>query len=251
MATNQAFEHSAVKLSLLRHEVPGLGFRHAVYLKRDEWYGKNAVHVYLSGDGTPYVRPGLIAADPTPRHPVAPKLLALDPDPAILLGRPCYHGYADSLPCSPHLWTHARYGEEVVSSMAEALNRIVPAERKIVLIGFSGGGALAMLLAQRLPAVVAVVTIAANLDIDAWADLHGYIRLQASLNPVEGPLLPEGVVQLHYAGAKDTRVPPEVSRAALARLGGKPILLPDVSHTRGWKRHWPAILKELDSRLER
>jgi len=131
------------------------------------------------------------------------------------------------------------------------LTRIVPvAGQKIVLIGFSGGGALAMLLAQRIPTVVAVVTLAANLDIDAWADLHGYTRLRASLNPVEAPPLPEKVVQLHYAGARDTRVPPELSRDALDRIGGKLILLPETSHVRGWERHWPMILKELDSRLE-
>lgn len=252
MATHQAFERNTRKSSLVRHEVPGIGFRHAVYTRGSNEYGiVKPLHVYLTGDGIPYVRTGLIAADPTPRHPVALKLMALDPAPAILLGRPCYHGYADSPPCSSTFWTHARYGEEVIASMADVLSHSITAERELVLIGFSGGGALVMLLAQQVPGVVAVITIAANLDIDAWADLHGYTRLRASLNPVEAPPLDEGVVQLHYAGAKDTRVPPELLRDTLNRLGSKLTVLPDASHARGWERHWPAILKKLDSRLER
>jgi hypothetical protein len=76
------------------------------------------------------------------------------------------------------------------------------------------------------------------------------VRLQRSLNPVKAPAPAEGLVQLHYAGANDTQVPPELLRAALAPIGREPLLLPQVRHNRGWDRHWPAILADLDSRLE-
>ena len=48
--------------------------------------------------------------------------------------------------------------------------RIVEAEDvdEIVWFGYSGGGALAVLLALRFPQSVAVITVAANLDIDGW-----------------------------------------------------------------------------------
>jgi pimeloyl-ACP methyl ester carboxylesterase len=81
-----------------------------------------------------------------------------------------------------------RYSATVVSSMAVALERLL-AEREIdrlAWMGYSGGGVLAMLLAPRFPQTQAIVTVAANRDIDAWADHHGYLRLAGSLNPAEG-----------------------------------------------------------------
>ena len=95
ISTHQAFERNASESGLERSEVKGLGFRHALYSKPvPERADAGPVHVYLTGDGRPYVRPNLASGDPTPRHPVVPGLLAIDPRPGIILGRPCYHGYA-------------------------------------------------------------------------------------------------------------------------------------------------------------
>ena len=245
------FDRDASGFAFERSEVDGLGFRHAVYKKSAPPHGDaGPVHVYLTGDGLPYIRPGLASGDPTPRRPVVPSLLALDPEPGIILGRPCYHGYAHTPPCSQRLWTHARYGEEVVASMNKALARAVPAGREMVLIGFSGGGALAMLLSGRVPGIVAVVTLAGNLDIDAWADAHGYERLRGSMNPVAAPALPAELIQLHCAGADDERVSPKLLKRASKRTGGELFVLQGVTHNRGWERHWPAILEELNRRLD-
>ena len=72
--------------------------------------------------------------------------------------------------------------------MAEAITEVrQPRHRSIVLIGHSGGGTLAVLLAPRIEDVSGVVSIAANLDIDAWADHHNYDRLTGSLNPNSQP----------------------------------------------------------------
>jgi pimeloyl-ACP methyl ester carboxylesterase len=70
--------------------------------------------------------------------------------------------------------------------MARALEGLVGDNNLVLLIGHSGG-ALAILLAARVPQVVAVVTIAGNLDTDVWTKLHGYLRLQGSLNPIAAP----------------------------------------------------------------
>ena len=70
------------------------------------------------------------------------------------------------------LWTSARYGDEAVASMAAALRPDLAMESgydRVVWVGHSGGGALAMLLAERVPETTAVVTIAADLDTEAWA----------------------------------------------------------------------------------
>lgn len=229
----------------MRSEVEGLAFRHAVYWPPDFSLSTGPVHVYLAGDGVPYVRRTLPAADPTPRRPVVLDLMALDPAPRLLLGRPCYHGLARTQGCSPDLWTRARYGKQVVASMAGALGRLLPDAPPLVLIGFSGGGALAVFLARCLPNVVGVVTLAGNLDTDAWTDLHGYSRLAGSENPVHGAKLPPRVKQLHLAGRDDRIVPPALILTAVSSLGGQVQVLPATTHQGGWRSHWPGTLREI------
>ena len=76
-----------------------------------------------------------------------------------------------------------------MSSMASALRRYLSRGDidRLVWLGYSGGGTLAMLLAPRFDQTTDVVTVAANLDIDAWTDRHGYSRLSGSLNPARQP----------------------------------------------------------------
>lgn len=244
----ERFDRHAAQLGLMREDVWGDGFHHAVFHRpKDPQTGM--LHVYLGSDGTPWLRGRWPAADPTPRAPLALELMALDPAPAVYLGRPCYHGLARAPRCGDALWTDRRYGEEVAASMTAAMRRLAP-DRPLVLFGYSGGGALAMLVAPRLPAAVAVVTVAANLDIDAWAEHHGYRPLVGSLNPADQPPLDPAIVQVHLAGAEDRRVPPELIRPALAQAGAPPLrVLPDHDHSRGWRRTWPAVLSALRASL--
>lgn len=118
----ERFERQAVVLKLHAETVRGEGFLHRVY--RKDGVPEHALHVYLGGDGTPYFD-GFPATDPTPRTPLMLDLLALDPAPAVYLGRPCYHGLARQAPCSPSLWTSDRYSDRVVASMTAALGSIV------------------------------------------------------------------------------------------------------------------------------
>jgi pimeloyl-ACP methyl ester carboxylesterase len=203
------------------------------------------LHVYLDGDGTPWLG-GLPARDPTPRTPLALAFMARDPATSVYLGRPCYHGLAGTAGCTSQLWTSARYSETVVASMAAALRSLLRADGvdEIVWFGYSGGGSLAVLLAPRFAESRAVVTVAANLDIDAWADSHRNPRLSGSLNPARQPPLPDRIRQLHYAGGRDRVVPVEIVRPAVngaARL----IVLRDYDHVCCWERAWPEILAEV------
>jgi len=250
-SVSERFDQAAARLGFVRSEVLGRGFRHAVYRAGADIAGGGPLHVYLAGDGTPYIKRTLPASDPTPRRPVVLDLMAIDETPRLLLGRPCYHGLAGSPGCAPRFWTHGRYGEPIVASMAAALERLSPDERPIVLIGFSGGGALAVLLARRLPDVIAVVTLAGNLDPDAWAARHRYTPLSDSEKPVRGGPLPASVRQWHYVGIKDSNIPPGLTQRAADRLGGRLIVLPATTHGRGWSRHWPGIAKRLSATVHR
>jgi pimeloyl-ACP methyl ester carboxylesterase len=209
------------------------------------------LHVYLSGDGTPWIRQRWVATDPTPREPVALNLMVRDSAEAVYLGRPCYHHIDPRPPCDPTLWTSHRYGETVVATMTSALRQMLgalPGPRRVTLIGYSGGGVLAMLIAQRLSPVDRVVTIAANLDIDAWTRHHGYSALAGSLNPAELPALPPAVEQLHLVGGRDQVVPPALTAAAAAiQPGAVVVTVADFDHHCCWEGLWGGILGMLES----
>jgi pimeloyl-ACP methyl ester carboxylesterase len=226
--------------------VGGTTFQHAVFSRSRA--ATRSLHVYLDGDGTPAFD-GVAASDPTPRHPLVLELMARDRGPVLYLGRPCYHGAAPGTPCRSGLWTAERYSEVVVASMATALRRVMDdrgAER-LVWFGYSGGGVLAMLLAPRFPETAAVVTVAANLDIDAWTAFHGYAALQGSLNPARQPAWPRQVYRRHYAGEADRVVPTDVVR----RGAGDPstvVVVPAYDHTCCWPVMWPAIVEDATKR---
>src|SRR6185437_2332145 len=107
--------------------------------------------------------------------------------PVLYLGRPCYLGLASSPECRPADWTFERYSARVVASLAAATNRFREREGRpdVVLVGHSGGGTLAVLMAPQVQGLRAVVTIGANLDVAAWTLWHGYLPLNGSLDPAD------------------------------------------------------------------
>lgn len=241
-------ESRAAEFAFQRSAVQGTEFMHAVYLHRPP-DPRARLHVYLEGDGIPWEDRRRVAPDPTPRHSLVLELMRLDPAPSLMLGRPCYHGHAGDPGCSPLLWTHQRYAPRVVDSMAAALERLLEdlPGTELVLIGHSGGGALAMLLAERLPQTAGVITIGANLDVEAWTRLHGYSPLDGSLNPAARPPLHGSIAQLHLAGGRDRRVPPGIIQPASDRQPDARFrVFEDYDHRCCWARHWPALLEQLD-----
>lgn len=241
----------AAHAPLLTSTVSGAGFLHHFEIK-GTLAGAQRVHVYLEGDGRPYATRYLPATDPTPRRRLARELMALDPSPSLYLARPCYEGRAGDRGCASALWTDARYGEAVVASMAAALEalRAAHAVAHVTLVGYSGGGTLAMLLAPRVAAVDSVVTIAANLDLKAWAARHGYAPLHMSLDPATQAPLPAEIAQWHFVGADDTNVPPALVERALAHDPAATIVVVAADHAKGWTSAWPQLLRQLDAAPE-
>ncbi|PLW68637.1 alpha/beta hydrolase family protein [Pseudohalioglobus lutimaris] len=210
--------------------------------------------VYLGGDGRAFIRPGQVSLDPTPRHHLGLNLMLADPGPAAYIGRPCYYSAAGSTPCEPSLWTTSRYSREVRDSIAAVVADLAGQhpEAAIRLIGFSGGGTLAMLVAAVSPAVVEVVTLAAPLDTQRWTELHGYSPLTGSLNPADQHHWRPGLRQSHYFGEHDKNVPAALASGFIRRLQatGLPVTSHTVSgfdHSCCWLQAWPALaeLKKL------
>ncbi len=247
---SQRFDRQAEELGFSVEVVQGVGFRQNVYRSpgRDE---TDVLHVYLEGDASPRVASRYSPPDPTPHRPIMLGLMALDPAPSVLLGRPCQH--AAEVPCDPSTWTVGRYGEGVVASLVAVLEkeRAASGAAGVVLIGHSGGGALAMLMAERVPETRAVITLAGNLDTTRWADHHGYTPLSESLDPALRPPLSASMIQIHLLAGRDLRVPPALTRASIDRQPDAIThIYPDFDHGCCWATIWPAVLAEVARALE-
>jgi len=227
-----------------RRVLAGAEFDHVVFFNHKP-ATNGVLHVYIEGDGTPYLDRWTVAPDPTPRHPVMLPLMALDTAAAVFVGRPCYFGLAREAPCTTIDWTTGRFSERVVASMASVFERVLAdgGYERAEIFGHRGGGALAVLLARRLPHVAAVLTLGGNLDTDRWCDLHRYSRLEQSMNPARLGALPGAVRQRHFVGMGDDVTPPWLVDAGARAIGAPGAqVLPGVTHTKGWDAHWPAIL---------
>lgn len=223
--------------------IPGKPFQHVIAYRTPP--GDNGLlHIYIHGDGTPFATPTKVAADPSPRRPYVLSLMAKDPASSMLLGRPCYFRARTADRCHPQWWTTHRYAQIVVDSMVAAANSLANG-REVVLVGYSGGGTLAMLMAPEVAHLAGVITIAANLDVDQWASLHGYTPLDGSLNPAHQAAQTAAVPQVHFFGARDNAVPPTLAEGLIARFSpGSVRVIPKQDHDCCWHQQWPELLDQ-------
>jgi len=209
--------------------------------------------VYIEGDGYAFQRKNRISSDPTPKTPVALELAARDPNASILyIARPCQYLARKLLNnCDPKYWSTHRYSEEVITAINHVINQSTSSYRKIGLVGYSGGGSIAVLLAARREDIAWLVTIGANLDHEFWTNLHDVTPLSGSLNPADYAESIQDLPQLHLAGEKDRIVPVVVSHAYLDKAADYGNIqlktVPGFDHQCCWADIWPQPLCELDS----
>lgn len=237
---------TATHFNIRQEIVPGRGFSQLLFSNQASWPASAAkwTLVFLEGDGTPWIGNGTHpATDPTSRDPLAFNLLLRTQQPAWYLTRPCYNDLKSDA-CRAALWTNARYSREVVDSMAAALTHYADEHsvKALVLVGYSGGGVLATLLAGRVRQVVGVITIAANLDIDAWSMSRNYLPLNGSLNPA-AVLPPMTVPHLALVGDQDRIVPFGSLQTFLTNQPRTKVQhYSNYDHVCCWEQNWPDIL---------
>lgn len=203
----------------------------------------SVLHVYLEGDGAAWWAQRFPPADPTPRTSVA-LTLALDDAhaPVAYLARPCQYLMASTLAtCPVSWWTHERWGEQVIAMTSQALDTLRQASgaRELVLTGHSGGGTLALLVAAHRRDVRCVVTMAAPLDVSAWAQGHGLAPFPVTANPADLPLTAIRFQERHLLGQEDRVVPMSSLGRYAARLPAEHVLtVPHQGHGQGWVRQW-------------
>ncbi|MCC6657171.1 MAG: alpha/beta hydrolase [Rhodocyclaceae bacterium] len=202
--------------------------------------------VYIEGDGAPWPSAFRPPRDPTPLRPLALALAARDPAPAAAyLGRPCQ--YLDDerrKGCDAAWWSGRRFSPEAVSAMDEAVTwlKARAGAQRVRLIGHSGGGVIAALLAMRRDDVAGLATVAAPLSLGEWTAAHGLTPLEQALDPLtRAGTLPAGAV--HFAGAGDAVVPPSIVGAFVRRRGGRLEVIAGFDHDCCWARDWPVLLQ--------
>lgn len=202
------------------------------------------LHIYFGGDGIPFIRHQFKTANPTPIKGVTPKLMALDTTESVYIARPCY--YLTKMPqrCTSDIWTDGRYSETVVKALTNAVRLLLNRKtyKSVAIIGFSGGGTLATLVAEQVPQITKVITIAANLDTDLWTTLKGYTPLKNSINPTLLKQLRIDIARIHLAGLKDRSVSISVINSFIEKHGGELHTFPDFNHNCCWESVWNDFL---------
>lgn len=240
----QLLEQRAREAGLDIVQVDAGDFPSLVYLKRSSVATRTdaPLTIYLESDGIPWSDGRQPSADPTTRQPLALEMMIRSPAPAAYITRPCYHGLRLKK-CTVEHWTGARYSPEIVESMAATTREAqrLSGATKVALVGYSGGGTLAVLIAERLNDVESVVTVAANLDTDAWTEHHRYLPLSQSLNPAESHR-PHPWPELHLRGANDLVVPATTTAKYFARYPqAQQRTIEGFDHVCCWLRDWPSV----------
>lgn len=202
-----------------------------------------SMRVYIEGDGFAWATRSRLSDNPTPINPLSAKLMAIDNSKCkAYLARPCQ--YEQSKECNQRYWSSARFSPEVIESYNEALDQLKKQYKiaSFTLIGYSGGGAVAALEATQREDVKQLITIAGNLDSDAWTSLQGLEPLSGSLNPADASKRLQNIPQIHFTGSKDTVIPKEIFESYKNHFSDsariKHIECNECTHNNGWDRYW-------------
>ncbi|WP_167730690.1 alpha/beta hydrolase [Terasakiella sp. SH-1] len=208
--------------------------------------------VYIEGDGFAWIDRYTISPNPTPRNPLALKLAVQDSGTTIFyLARPCQYVDLKKEPyCKNAYWTNARFAAEVIDSFDQAFTLIKKKTKNegFHLVGFSGGGAIATLLAAKRTDIKSIRTIAGNLD---HVSLNAYRKVSAlngSLNPMNIVGDIQAIPQIHYSGSEDKVVPQWIATNFLRKANNANCmsthLVSGAAHMQGWEEAWSLLHRQ-------
>ena len=208
------------------------------------------IHFYIEGDGYAWVTPTRISGNPTPRTPMVLSLAMKDASANVVyLARPCqYTPEKLNREFDSYYWTRGRFSEPVVKSMNEAITHFVQETQStdVHLIGYSGGAAVAILIAERRDDVKSLRTIAGNLDPQAVNQYHGVSALDGSLNPLDDVDKIKAIPMRHFIGTKDKIIPSYVAQSFANRTGDTShqsiSIINGATHSHGWSDRWQELL---------
>ncbi len=210
--------------------------------------------IYIEGDGLAWLDRSTPSLNPTPVDPLALRLALRDPGPAVYLGRPCqYLTRARQSNCRMRYWTGDRFAPEVIEATSAAIDqlRLRFAANKVVLIGYSGGGAVATLASVGRDDVAELITVAGNLDHRRWTRAQRLSPLSGSLNPADCRHRLAHLRQTHLVGERDTTITPDIARDFVAQaqwvIEPRVVVVPGFDHRCCWDAVWPITDRSRDT----
>lgn len=199
------------------------------------------LRVYIEGDGRAWITRSMPSLDPTPTNQ-AFLMLAVEDGNSAYMARPCQ--FITGAGCKAAVWTTNRFSQTAIDSMSSGLDDL---KRRFhvtdfELVGYSGGGAIALILAAQRGDVTQVQTIEGNLDPAAWAKQLRLSPLTGAVDPLSYASALKAIPQRHLVGRHDEVVPPGLARAYAKKVGGNCIKVveSDATHYTGFQDAWRA-----------
>ena len=247
-ARQQSAAHLAAASGWQRLDLPAGQFVLASFVPTAKQAG-DTLTIYIEGDGLAWLSSTDISADPTPMHPTGLQMaLHHAQGNAAYLARPCqYVDGIDARNCSNIWWTGQRFAPEVIEASNLAVDQLKMhfKAKRIVLVGYSGGGAVAALVAARRLDVSKLVTVAGNLDHVLWTKTHFVSPLTGSLNAVDDWRALLNIPQIHYVGSNDNIVPRIVTESFINAfpINHRPMMriIDGFDHACCWGERWAEI----------
>lgn len=204
--------------------------------------------IFIEGDGFSWVNRTTPSVNPTPKNPVALKIaLDINNSSSAYLSRPCQNTFdTDFQNCTQTYWTTERFNNDVINAMNSGVSEIKNMfnAKKIKLVGYSGGGVIALLLAKQRTDVIEVITVASNIDTDAWTKYHNIEPMNVQ-NPALFSDTLSNIRQIHYIGKKDDVVPSIIAESYVSYYPAdnrpKIYIIDDFTHHCCWeqtKSYW-------------
>ena len=256
MVTQGCASHSpeaiAVAISeraqLRKAELKGGEFILRVYYRFDR--PSSPLYIYLEGDGRAWLSKNRASRNPSPKNPIGLTLAAQQHKGNVLyIARPCqYVSFEKNPKCEFPYWTGKRFAPSVIDSLSSVIDigKKRAGAEKLEIIGYSGGGAVAVLVAAGRSDVSGIRTVAGNLDHRVWTQHHKVDPLRGSLNAADVAEKVAHVPQIHYVGSKDENIGHYVAESfrtkAVRENCIKIQMVKGASHSEGWEQIWPDLI---------
>ncbi|PKQ38963.1 alpha/beta hydrolase [Pseudomonas sp. YY-1] len=205
--------------------------------------------IYIEGDGYAWRNRYQVSTNPTPKRALGLTLAVADGSANVVyLARPCQFTAMVANPrCEPAYWTGKRFAPEAIAALDTAISHYAsrtPGQR-IHLTGYSGGAAVAVLVAAQRQDIATLRTVAGNLDHDTVNRWHQVSLMPESLNPINVTAQVAHIPQIHFSGADDKIVPLSVAQLFASRVGAcaHVQVVDELSHEGDWATYWPQLLR--------
>lgn len=142
---------------------------------------QNSWFVLIEGDGAPWITRTRPPINPTPKKPIIRQLARQLNDKSnrqvLYVARPCQYPEFTIAKCKVSDWTNERFSNRNVKALIDEISYQIPSASKVTIIGYSGGGVMALQVAPSLVpnfALEKIVLLGTPVDVEKWTERHGF-----------------------------------------------------------------------------